>query len=77
MADVALPSLNVDAVCFAKLLGGTRIEIGSAIWVATGEVENAVVWVADDVVGVGNEIGPKCIGLKRRECVLCYGRAYK
>ena len=77
MADVALPSLNVDAVCLAELLRGIRIEVSGAVRVATGEIENAVVWVADDVVSVGNDIGPKGIRLERRECVLCYGCAYK
>ena len=39
MADVALPAVDVDAACFAEVLGGVGVEVGGAVGVAAGEVE--------------------------------------
>lgn len=70
MTDVSLPTVDIDAVYFAEGLWGVGVEIGSAVRVASGEVECAIVGIAYDVVGIGDDVGPQGVGLERRKWVL-------
>ena len=71
MADVALPAMDVDAVYFAEALWSECVEVGGTVCIATGEIEHAVAWVADNIVGIGDEFCPDGVGLKGGD--RCYG----